>query len=458
MAEARQYALFGPEEGLLEPYRRGDVGGVRDYFVWRLREQGFPGLAEKGAFAVVALPSLAWKFSEGTSASPEQATAERIAEPPEPERLAVAFAFRDTEIRARFADFLRAWRKEEEPEIGADLPFQLTDHWRPGEALDPIFGSRADAGRLLGLDRLYDDGAAGQGVNVVIVDQGVDKALIPRSNFGGGWTNGGDPPGATKAGHGAMVVRNVRQAAPEATIFDCRLIPPAIDEIGAFLSDAQAVFETMLADIRSNRASGRWRGPWVFVNAWGIYSRASEHPPGDYTDRPSHPFNRLMARLSRCGFDAVFAAGNCGQFCPNRRCGPNDRGPGRSIFGANSHPEVLTVGAVRTDAMWLGYSSQGPGQPHLTRRKPDLCAPSQFRENEDAHLLNTGTSAACGLAAGVVAALRGRWGPGILPPDELRELLRRTARALQGPACDARLGSGILDAAAAFEGAAALSS
>lgn len=271
MAEAgvRQYALFKPEGELLKLYRRGDVGGVHDYFVWRLREQGFPGLAEKGAFAVVALPSLAWKFSEGTSAPPEQAAAERIAEPPEPERLTVAFAFRDAEIRARFADFLRAWPKEEEPEIGVDLPFQLTDHWCPGEALDPIFGTRADAGRLLGLDRLHDDGATGRGVNVVIVDQGVDKALIPKSNFGGGWTNGGDPPGATKAGHGAMVVRNVRQAAPEATIFDCRLIPPAIDEIGAFLSDAQAVFETMLADIRSKRASGRWRGSWVFVNAWG---------------------------------------------------------------------------------------------------------------------------------------------------------------------------------------------
>ena len=60
--------------------------------------------------------------------------------------------------------------------------------------------------------------------------------------------------------------------------------------------------------------------------------------------------------------DVVFAAGNCGEFCPAPRCGKVDRVPGHSIWGANSSSAVITAGAVLTNEMWLGYSSQGPGQ------------------------------------------------------------------------------------------------
>ena len=84
-------------------------------------------------------------------------------------------------------------------------------------------------------------------------------------------------------------------------------------------------------------------------------------------------------------FDIIFCAGNCGGACPDGRCGPNDFGPGRGIWGANAHPSVLTVGAVRTDTSWIGYSSEGPGpgRPPLNKlanQKPDLCAPSHYVE------------------------------------------------------------------------------
>jgi hypothetical protein len=38
--------------------------------------------------------------------------------------------------------------------------------------------------------------------------------------------------------------------------------------------------------------------------------------------------------------------------------------------------------------------------------KPDFCAASQFCGDGDAFTINTGTSAACGPTAGIVAALR----------------------------------------------------
>ena len=157
-----------------------------------------------------------------------------------------------------------------------------------------------------------------------------------------------------------------------------------------------------------------------------------------------------MAGAVHNNIDVVFAAGNCGQFCPDHRCGATDQGPGHSIWGANSLDQVLTVGAVRADSIWLGYSSQGPGQPRLGPKKPDLCAASQFSEDDDAFSINTGTSAACGLTGGIVAALRSRWDSTTVPPGDLKKVLNQTARKPTGQGWNDRLGNGVLDARAAF--------
>jgi hypothetical protein len=122
---------------------------------------------------------------------------------------------------------------------------------------------------------------------------------------------------------------------------------------------------------------------------------------------------------------------------------------------------VLTTGAVRTDALWVGSSSEGPGQLRLANRKPDLCAPSYFREVGDASLGNlaepfvgdtgtpyissTGTSAACGLTAGIVAAIRSKWDQSTVSPDQLRYFLNQKARKTEGPGWNERLGNGIID-------------
>jgi subtilisin family serine protease len=156
-----------------------------------------------------------------------------------------------------------------------------------------------------------------------------------------------------------------------------------------------------------------------------------------------------MDRAVADGHDVVFGAGNCGEFCPSSRCGPGVQGPGNSIFGANSHPKVLTVGAVNPDKMWLGYSSQGPGQSNLDTNKPDLCAPSEFVENTDAGTANTGTSVSCALAAGVIACLRSRGGPASVPPDELKRILIQTTSDGQG--WNGMTGHGILNAKKAYD-------
>src|SRR5262249_33322806 len=302
---------------------------------------------------------------------------------------------------------------------------------------------------------------SGRGVNVVIVDQGLNKTHLG-ARYGGGWPVGTTQPGTTTPplgtihrSHGMMIAQNIQKVAPEVTFSDLRLLPEKISDIPAFLSIAQAAFMTMLSDIASYRSGGgAYSGPWMLVNPWGIFDTRTEYPKGSYTNNPSNRFNLLVSGAVQSGMDVIFSAGNCGQFCPNRRCGATDIGPGYSIWGANSLTEVLTVGAVRADAMWLGYSSQGPGQSQLDINKPDLCAPSQFREDDDTSSVNTGTSTACALAAGVVAALRSNWDSTRVSPAALKDVLKSTSRKPAGlhpgSALSQRFGSGILDAKAAF--------
>jgi len=343
-----------------------------------------------------------------------------------------------------------------------DLPFASADHWCPNDAANPIFADRSAAERLLGIDYLKSHtGVSGAGVNVVIIDQGLNAKQLG-DRYADGWAVGSNEPGTARPtpgtirrSHGMMIARNIREVAPEAKFFDLPLLPSKISDIGAFLSLAHVAFQRMLADIAAYRGGdGAFSGPWILVNPWGIFDTRSEHPKGHYTNNPRNCFNLLVASAVNSGIDVIFAAGNCGQFCPDRRCGPSDRGPGQSIWGANSLGEVLTVGAVRADAQWLGYSAQGPGQSNLDTRKPDLCAASQFCETNDASSINTGTSAACAMAAGVVAALRSNWSSKRVPPSRLKGILRETARKpaglRPGNPVSQRFGHGILDAKAAF--------
>jgi len=350
--------------------------------------------------------------------------------------------------------------------VGADLSLAESEYFCPASVDQLLFGDRSDAAAMTNAGLLRQRNLTGQGVNIVVIDQGFNAAGV--SHFGGGLVNinNGVQPGATKRGHGPMMVRNIVDAAPDATFYDVPLIPLRISDVSGFIGDALGVFTQLKQLIDVLRQYPTSNGPWILVNAWSIFDRSTEHPLGDYTENPHHPLNRLIDQMVDDGIDIIFAAGNCGQYCPDIRCGERDVGPGHSIYGANSHRRVLTTGAVRTDAIWLGRSSQGPGQPRLSRWKPDLCAPSNFREVGDASLGNlsepfvgdtgspyiasTGTSAACGLTAGIVGAIRSGWNQTILPPDKLRYLLNQKARKTEGPHWNERLGHGIIDVEAAL--------
>jgi len=304
-------------------------------------------------------------------------------------------------------------------------------------------GTDKDVARKLGVPLMRRMGFTGRGVRVAVVDTGIDGSRIP---VVGGWRpSPGYVPGSTQPDHGTMVAYDVRLTASECRILDYALLQSKGDTWTAFLSDAIAGFANLIELLE------REPGPLVVNNSWGMFDRSEDAPigsPENYSANPDHPFNQIVGSLVAAGADVFFAAGNCGAQCPDGRCGFGDTGRGASIHGANSHPDVVTVAAVTVTERRLGYSSQGPGG--LYHRKPDLAAYSHFR-GSGVYKADGGTSAASPVAAGVAAALRQKVSPKKLNPAQLKGLLQRTCRDLEGNGWDYDMGYGVIDGAAAVK-------
>lgn len=260
-------------------------------------------------------------------------------------------------------------------------------------------GTIADVARYLGVDRIWSRGYRGQGLVVGILDGGITAQgrpvrpnetprRIPRVI--GGWpvASWGTEASAWSE-HGNMCATDVLGMAPEAQIFDMR-ISGSGGSTGT-ISRALQAFDWAITHYRMHGT------PQVLSNSWGIYQESWD---STYARNPNHPFTRKVVEAVDAGIIVLFAAGNCGDTCPDNRCG-HDIGSGRSIWGANGHAAVITVGAVNLREEFVGYSSRGPAA--LSPRKPDLCAISHFTGY---HHSDNGTSAATPILAGLAALMR----------------------------------------------------
>jgi hypothetical protein len=363
--------------------------------------------------------------------------------------------------------------------VAIDLPTGLSDVWCPREASFPLFGDVNLALTQIRAQAAAAKGAFGQNVNVVIIDQGINKDVLGKrfsgAKFVGGWATPefgkGGPPGPYKlippgawpddglgprVTHGTKMASLVLAVAPRANIFDIAMLPSHILNLGpgtpsGFLSWALAVYLGLLVQIPLiQKLNSAYSGPWVLNNSWAVFDLSTQgNSPPYYANDPGHPLNQVVALLPSLGIaDVVFAAGNCGQFCPDPRCGAAQIGPARSIYGVAALKDVLTVAAVRSDEIWLGYSSQGPSDLNFASTKPDLCAPSQFAAADDWDRSFTGTSTACALTTGAIAAKRSLVSPGTLPPPALRAYAVQTARLVMNQtAADERRGAGMINVA-----------
>lgn len=293
-------------------------------------------------------------------------------------------------------------------------------------------GTIVDVAKYLRCDRLWDKGIRGKGVVIGIVDSGVSKTKVPAVI--GGWSPVASyTPGTASANsHGTMTAFDAMGMAPDAKIYDIALLM-AGGGISGVLSDAIKAYQWALTQYNANGT------PQILSNSWGIFQKAWAP---DYATNPNHPFTRKVVEVINRGMIVTFAAGNCGSQCPSSRCA-SDTGPGKSIWGANGHPKVITVGAANIREEWIGYTSQGPAS--LDRKKPDFCAPSHFK---GARSSDNGTSAACPIAAGVIALYRSH--DLNLRQDKVKDALQKTAKNLCSPGWDPHSGYGMIQAEAAF--------
>ena len=313
-------------------------------------------------------------------------------------------------------------------------------------------GTHQDVARVLGVSRLAAKGLTGRGVPVAVVDSGINRAHLvtrgqnPRIDGRRSWSppRVRTRPGRHPVDHGTMCAFDVGISAPRAPLLDYALLlstreGPTV--MAGFLSDAVAGYGKLLRVIRAMPANRR---RLVVNNSWGMFSPSWDFPighPGNYSNNPAHPFNVIVASLEREGADILFAAGNCGRECPDGRC--QFRANQRPICGANSHPNVLSVAGIDHRKRRIGYSSQGPGR--LAAEKPDISAYTAFKGSLVFEGGDGGTSAACPVAAGVVAALRTKYPPAKVSPAEMRSLIYKTADDLGGAGYDHNYGWGAIE-------------
>lgn len=323
---------------------------------------------------------------------------------------------------------------------------------------DPAVGTDADVERLLCATTMRRCGMDGLGVLVAIVDTGFNLAYLnahgktPTFDPTRSWVpRPGLVPGQLPVNHGTMCAFDVCIAAPKCTLLDIALLQSTAggpNIMSGLLSDAVRAYSHLLAVMNAPRRPGEARS-LVVNNSWGMFHPSWDFPvgtPGNYSDNPNHPFNRIVATLERAGADILFAAGNCGANCPDGRCQGVTT---NAIYGANGHAAVLSVAGVDVTKTRVGYSTIGPGR--LTRMKPDICGYTHFR-GSGVYPADGGTSAATPVVTGVVAAVRTKrpFDPAQpqTQPAAIRALVTSTAEDLGTAGYDFEHGHGVINGCA----------
>jgi hypothetical protein len=331
----------------------------------------------------------------------------------------------------------------------------------------PALGNAVGVAGKLNLAALTAGGRGLDGTNVAvaIMDTGINLAFLTgkvpaaRLDAANSWTppNGLTAPGKYPVDHGTMCAFDVLIAAPKATLIDFPILASSVPGgsiVGRTIATAMLAFSQLFTNWAVSFAPGgvsKYAG-LVVNNSWGIYHPSWDFPIGHrgrYIDNPRHPFNLLVSAMAGSGIDIVFAAGNCGPVCADMRCQGRT---GQAIMGANAHQDVLTLGGCDINDAIVGYSSQGPSIANMFQQKPDVAAYTHFLGSEafGAGSPDSGTSAACPVASGCVAALRTRVGFATTPPSNMFAQIRATARAVPAQiGWQADFGHGIIDPDAA---------
>jgi subtilisin family serine protease len=289
----------------------------------------------------------------------------------------------------------------------------------------------ADTTAQIGAPQAWSAGDTGQGVDVAVLDTGIDAA---HPDFGGriAATHSfvPDEDVTDRNGHGTHVASTIAGTGAASDGKEKGVAPGADLHIGKVLSDAGSGQDSWVL------AGMEWAA--VDQDADIVSMSLGSSTPSDGTDPLSAAVDRLSAET---GALFVVAAGNSG--APD------------SIGGPGAADAALTVGAVDSsdDVAW--FSSQGPRvgdgglKPEITAPGVDvLAARSQYApEGEGSYQTLSGTSMATPHVAGAAALLAAAH-PG-LTGSRLKDLLVSSSK--QTPQYDAfQAGSGRVDVPSAL--------
>ena len=300
---------------------------------------------------------------------------------------------------------------------------------------DTSQGDLESVAKYLGVDKIWAKGIRGKGIVIGICDDGVNA--ISSEIVIDGWSPENCTHWGAEGGHGNMTATDALGMCPEAKIYDIGVLKDPrgkLPDVEGYISNAIAGFQWAIEHHKKDDT------PHILSNSWNCYQ---ESWAPDYARDPNHPFTRKTVEAIREGIIVCFSAGNCGEFCPIDKCG-SDIGQGRSIWGANGHPDVITVGAVNIKGEIVGYSSQGPAA--LFPEKPDFCGITHFKGYNDP---DTGTSAATPIVAGVIGLLK--CAKPTLTHADVKAVLQKTAKNISEQGFDPNSGYGIIQAQAAYE-------
>ena len=292
-------------------------------------------------------------------------------------------------------------------------------------------GTAATVAAALETGLLEERGMTGNGVRVAVVDGGFNVRYLkdhlranPLDAANSVEFSGAPKPGKQVPDHGTMCAFEVGIAAAQAALIDVPMLQGKA--LKSLLSDGIRAY----AALREALINGLIDGPLVVTNSWAIFDPGTDFDPdheSNYTHTLDHPFNIAVESLVDAGADVLFAAGNCGATC--RYPGCRFKAGTDTITGANAHPDVLCVGGVGVDGSVVGYSPIGGT---LVHDKPDTLAYTQF-DGSGVDGIDGGTSTACPLAAGVVAAIRTVFPTSVVDPRTLIQLVRATSRGVSSP-------------------------
>ena len=347
---------------------------------------------------------------------------------------------------------------------------------------DHAVGAASDVAAKLDTATLAQYGLDGSGVAIAIVDTGIylphltrELGAAPNLDVGNSWTppNLTTRPGMHRLGHGTMCAYGALIAAPKATLLDIAMLkarPYGDHRVPATVSAAMQAYWPLVYNWVVAPLLGKKEPPYkslVVSNSWGIFHPSLDpFPPGSpgrFIDNPNHIFRYFTKALAFAGVDIVFAASNCGPECASAVCLSKSTG---MIMGANAYDEVLTMAGCDVKDVRVGYSSKGPSIANMPQQKPDLTAYTHFLGSRTvtlpAWLLakvppgktfehgwqpDSGTSTACPVAAGCVAALRTQRPEETTPPISSAAMftaLKNTAHNPPGAGWNPDYGHGII--------------